>query len=150
MARQLGYGGLANTGSGSGAYGATSADMVVEVLLSNISADTDAECGVTFRLTDGSNFYAAYVDDGDNLLHLAKFAAASETTIATAAWTPADTAEIRVIVQQDRIRVWLNHILLIDEIDSTYLTPVKAGLFSRSTTAVRYSAFLAQMLSEVP
>src|SRR5690349_23103844 len=80
------------------------ADMVVEVNLTNLSADVDAECGVSFRLQDTSNFLAAYVDKGDSLTHLSSFTAGVEASIATAAWTPADSAEIRVIAQSNRLR----------------------------------------------
>ena len=146
---RLGYGGLANTGAGSGAFGASYADMAVLVQLSNLSADSDEECGVSFRKTDASNFLCAYVDDGDNLLHLSRFDAGAETSIATAAWTPANTAEILVIAQQDRIRVWLDYVLRIDATCSSFLTAATAGLFSRSTTAVKFGPFYAQMLSEV-
>ena len=124
-------------------------DMVVEVSLSNLSGDTDEECGVAFRLADTSNFLAAYVDDGDNLVHLSSFAAGAETSIATAAWTPADTAEIRVICQQERIRVWVDRVLLIDAESPLYLAEQRAGMFSRSTTVVKFSDFYAQLLSEV-
>ena len=146
---RLGYGGLANTGAGTGGFGASHADMAVMVQLANISADTDAECGVNFRQVDTSNFLAAYVDDGDNLLHLSRFDAGAETSIATAAWTPADTAELLVIAQQDRIRVWLDYVLRIDATEGAFLTAGRAGLFSRSTTAVRFRPFYAQLLSEV-
>lgn len=129
-------------------FGALSSysDMVVEVQLSNLSGDTDEECGVSFRLVDTSNFLAAYVDDGDNLVHLSKFEAGVETSIATAAWTPADTAEIRVLAQASRLRVWVDFKLVIDETDATFNTATRAGLFSRSTTAVLFENFYAQGL----
>lgn len=121
-------------------------DMVVEVQLSNLSGDTDEECGVVFRFANTDNFLAAYVDAGDNLVHLAKFETGSETDIATFAWTPADTAEIRVIAQGDRLRVWVNFVMVIDEEDATFNTATRAGLFSRSTTAVLFENFYAQGL----
>lgn len=134
------------TTAGFGALLGDSADMVVEVQLSNLSADSDEECGVCFRKQDSSNFLAAYVDDGDDLVHLSKFESGVETSIATFAWTPADTAELRVIAQDDRIRVWLDFKLVIDTEDATFNTAVRAGLFSRSTTAVLFGAFYAQSL----
>lgn len=128
------------------AFAGPSEDMVVEVQLSNLSGDTDEECGVVFRLVDTANFLAAYVDDGDNLVHLSKFESGAETSIATAAWSPADTAEIRVIAQWDRLRVWVDFKLAIDEVDSAHALGSHAGLFSRSTTAVLFGAFYAQSL----
>lgn len=132
-------------------FGALSliADMVVEVSLSNLSGDTDEECGVVFRLGNATNFLAAYVDDGDNLVHLSAFEGGVERSIATAAWTPADTAEIRVICQQERIRVWVDRVLLIDVEDSWLVYANRAGLFSRSTAVAKFSDFYAQLLSEV-
>jgi hypothetical protein len=121
-------------------------DMVVEVSLSNLGGDTDEECGVTFRLSNASNFLAAYVDDGDNLVHLSKFVAGVETSIATAAWSPADTAEIRAVCQDNRIRVWVDRKLAIDALDATHDGNERAGLFSRSTTAVPFKNFYAQGL----
>lgn len=119
---------------------------VIEVQLSNLSGDSGEECGVCFRKTDSSNFLTAYVDDGDNLVHLSKFEAGAETSIATAAWTAADTAELRVICQGSRIRVWVDRKLVIDATDSTFQDQVNAGLFSRSTTAVLFGAFYAQAI----
>lgn len=112
--------------------------MVVEVQLSNLSADTDEECGVIFRANDSDNCFAAYLDDGDDLVHLSKFVAG--------AWTPSDTAELRVIAQSSRIRVWVDFILRIDTTDSSFSSSTKAGLFSRSTTVVNFANFYAQGL----
>ena len=134
---------------GFGDLSLNSVDMVAEVSLSNLSGDTDEECGVAFRLVDTSNFLAAYVDDGDNLVHLSAFEGGVERSIATAAWTPADTAEIRVICQSDRIRVWVDHVMLIDVEDGWLVYANRAGLYSRSTAVAKYSDFYAQLLSEV-
>ena len=122
------------------------ADMVVEISLSNIAADTDAEVGVNFRKLDASNFLAAYVDDGDNLVHLAKFLAGVETTLGTAAWTPADTAEIRVLAQSDRLRVEVDRVLKLDVTEADLADNARAGLFSRSTTVVLFKDFYAEGL----
>jgi hypothetical protein len=120
--------------------------MVAEVSLSNLSADTDEECGLVYRGMDGSNFWAAYVDDGDDLVHLSKFGSGIEYSVATASWTPADTAEIRAIAQADRHRVWVDQKLVIDVQDPTLNTGTKAGLFSRSTTVVKFSDAYAEGL----
>lgn len=121
-------------------------DMVCEVNLSNITGDTDAEVGLVFRAKDTSNFMAAYIDDGDDLVHLASFVAGSEATIATAAWTRSDTAELRVIVQRYRIRVWVDFELVIDATSTLNLTGGSAGLFSRSTAVVTFDDFYAEGL----
>lgn len=130
-----------------GYYQVAASDMVVEVQLANLDSDADAECGVCFRLEDTSNFLCAYVDKGDSLLHLSKVVADTETSIATASWTPAATAEMRVIAQGSRLRVWLDFALLIDTTDDTFQDAAKAGLFSRNTTVVQFKNFYAQGLT---
>lgn len=148
IAHGLGFGGGPwwLTTLGFGDLDAAAFDGVIEVQLSNLSGDSDEECGVCFRKTDTSNFLAAYVDDGDNLVHLSKFEAGVETSIATAAWTAADTAELRVICQGSRLRVWVDRKLVIDATDSTFQDQVNAGLFSRSTAVVLYENFYAQAI----
>ena len=69
--------------------------------------------------------------------------------MATAAWTPAETVESRVICQEERIRVWVDHVLVIDVEDGWLVYANRAGLFSRSTTVAKFSDFYAQLLTEV-
>ena len=110
-----------------------SADMVVEISLANLSADTNEQCGVVFRLADTSNYLYAIVDDGNNIVQLGKVVATAFTSLATAAWTATDTAEIRVIAQGNRIRVWVDRKLYIDTTDATHNTETEAGLFGFNT-----------------
>ena len=125
---------------------AVSADMVVEVSLSNLDGDTDEECGVVYRGVDQAHFWAAYVSDSDNLIHLSKFIAGVETSVATYAWTPAATAELRVIAQETRHRVWVDRLLAIDTEDGDLRYGNRAGQFSRGTTAVLFEDFHARRI----
>jgi hypothetical protein len=119
-------------------------DVVVETRISGLTGS--AEAGVVARLQDTNNFLAAYVDRGDSLVHLALFAAGVETTVATAAWTPSATAEVRMICQGERVRVWVDRVLRIDTTVSQHVTMDRAGLFARGSTATRFDDFYAQAL----
>jgi hypothetical protein len=119
-------------------------DVVVETRISSLTGS--AEAGVVARLQDTSNFIAAYVDRGDSLVHLALFAAGVETTVATAAWAPSATAEVRMICQGERVRVWVDRVLRIDATVSQLITLDRAGLFARGSTATRFDDFYAQAL----
>ena len=48
------------------------------------------------------------------------------------------SAEIRVIVQGDRHRVWYNRRLLIDAVDSALNTVTDVGLYAKGSTATRF------------
>lgn len=136
-----------NTGAGENYFvieslddaGSNPAKMVV-------TASVPIECGVVYRGVDQGNYWAAYVDAGDNLIHLSKFVGGVEESVATYAWTPADTAEIRVIAQANRHRVWVDRLLAIDEEDGDLNYGNLAGLFSRSTTAVLFDNWYAEGL----
>jgi hypothetical protein len=119
-------------------------DVVVETRISSLTGS--AEAGVVARLQDTNNFIAAYVDRGDSLVHLALFVNGVETTVATAAWTPSATAEVRMICQGERVRVWVDRVLRIDATVSQYVTMDRAGLFARGSTATRFDDFYAQAL----
>lgn len=112
--------------------GAAVADMVVEVSLAAIG--TGDEVGVVFRYTDANNQYRAYVDKGDNKVHLEKNVAGVVTELSAPAYTVGTTAEMRVIIQGTRIRVWVDGKLYIDTTDSALATGTKAGLFARNAS----------------
>ena len=129
--------------------GAPNRDMVIEVNLSNLTAAAGEECGFSYRrLTSGLDFWAVYVDTGDNLLHLSRFAGTTEYSMATAAWTYSATAELRGIVQAKRHRVWVDGVQRIDFTDDGALNDGKgAGMFSRNATAVLFDELYAEGLS---
>ena len=108
--------------------------MVVEVSLASISGDADALVGVCYRKLDTSNYLAAYVDKATSKVRLDKVVAGVVTNLVNIAWTPADTAEVRVIVQGTRHRVWVDGRLYIDTTDSTHSTRTKAGLYAKNAS----------------
>ncbi|MBA4181990.1 MAG: hypothetical protein C0506_15470 [Anaerolinea sp.] len=124
-----------------------SVDMVVEVQLSNLAADADAECGVNYRHTDANNYWRAYVDKGSSEVILEKVVAGVVTEVASPAWTPADAAEMRVIAQEDRHRVWVDRKVVIDTADDEQANAANAGLMSRNTTVVLFGNFAAQRIN---
>jgi hypothetical protein len=111
--------------------GAGVADMVVEVSLAAIG--TGDEVGVTFRKTDASNYYNAYVDKGSNEVIVEKNVAGVVTELASPAFTVGTAHEIRVIIQSTRIRVWVDRYLYVDTTDSALTTGTKAGLWFRNS-----------------
>lgn len=122
------------------------ANCVCEVSLSNMSADTDEEVGLIYRHADASNYWRVYVDDGTDEVILEKVVAGVVTELSSPAWTPTDTAELRVIAQGNRHRVWLDRKLVIDVTDAALNTNTRAGLFSRSTTVVDFDDYYGQGL----
>jgi len=123
-----------------------SADCVVEVSLSNMSADTDEEVGLVYRYADGSNYWRAYLDDGSNEIILEKVVAGVVTELASPAWTPTDTAELQVIVQGNRHRVRVDRKWVIDVTDAALAANTKVGLFSRNTTVVDFDDLYSEGL----
>ena len=122
-------------------------DMVVEVQLSNLAADADAECGVTYRHTDANNYWRAYVDKGSSEVILEKVIGGAVTEVASPAWTATDAAEMRVITQATRHRVWVDRRVVIDTTDEDQANASNAGLMSRNTTVVLFENFYAQRLN---
>ncbi len=80
------------------------------------------------------------------LSRLEKVVAGAVTSIKTAPWTPTDTAELRVICQGNRHRVWVDFKLVIDELDAALIAATKVGLFSRNTTVVQFDDWYSQAL----
>ncbi len=115
--------------------GALAFDQVVEVSLSGL-VGTDVKAGIAFGYIDANNHYRAYVDRASTgTLYLTKMVAGVETTITSVAWVEAAAAEIRVIKQNERIRVWLNGILEIDADDTAHNTGTKIGLYAANALA---------------
>lgn len=112
--------------------GASITDQVIEVSLAAIG--TGDEVGVVFRYADANNQYRAYVDKGSNEVILEKNVAGVVTEISSPAYTVGTTAEIRVINQGTRIRVWVDRKLYIDTTDSGLSAGTKVGLFARNAS----------------
>jgi hypothetical protein len=119
-------------------------NMDIEVSLSNMASDTDEVCGGVYRYFDASNYWYAAVDDNLNVLKLVKVVAGTPTTVASVAWTATDTAELRVLVQGNRHRVWRDRTMLIDATDAAHNTRTKCGLISVSTATCDFANFYGQ------
>ncbi len=123
------------------------ADHVVEVSLGNIAADANASVGTCYRKSDTSNYLRAYVDKGSGRVKLDKVVAAVVTNLAQPVWTATDTAEVRVITQGNRHRVWVDRALVIDVTDAFNNTATKVGLFALNASGtVTFDDFYAQGL----
>lgn len=120
-------------------------NQVVEATMNNIGA-TD-EVGVVFGYVDASNQYRAYLDHDNDELVLEKNVATTVTEIARVAFTVGSGHEIAVLRQGDRIRVYVDFALWIDEEDSSLATGTKAGLFARNASGTTtFDDFYAQGL----
>ena len=110
--------------------GALAFDHVAEVSLAAIG--TGDEVGLAVRYTDANNHYRAYLDKGSNEVILEKIVGGVVTEIASPAYTVGTTAELRVIVQGKRFRVWVGRRLYIDSEDTALNTGTKVGLWARN------------------
>lgn len=105
-------------------------DQVVEVQLSEIG--TGDEVGVVFRYEDANNYSRVYVDKGSNEVIHEHVKAGVATEISSPAYTVGTSGEIRVIVQDHRVRAWVNRRLYIDNTDTTMWLGNRVGLFARN------------------
>lgn len=123
-----------------------SGNMVVRCALSNLDSDANVQAGVQFRHVDGSNYWLAYVDADNEIVVLAKVVATTFSVVDSHAWTAAATAEIEVRAIGNRIRVYLDGVVRIDEVDSALNTATNAGLFSNNSATHLYDDFIAEAL----
>lgn len=120
-------------------------DQVIEVQLAAIG--TGDEVGVVFRYADADNQYRVYLDKGSNEVILEKNVATTITEISSPAYTVGTTAELKVIIQSTRIRVWVDGLLYIDTTDSGLSAGTKVGLFARNAdSTTTFNEFYAQGL----
>lgn len=131
----------------------TSANLVAECSLSNMSADTDEQVGLCYRYLDTNNYWIAIVQQSANVIKIEKKVSGVTTGLASVAWTPVDTAELRVVVRGNDHRMWVNRKLVIGGSSSTGLitdaalnTRTKAGFYSAATTVVDFDNVYAQGL----
>lgn len=117
-------------------------DMAVQVGWSALGSG--AKAGVVYRYVDSSNYCRAYVDYDAGKVVCEKVVSGSASTIDTAAWTPAATAEVLVIAQGERHRVWVDFRMAIDATDVTHRRATRAGLFAEGATASRCADFRAE------
>jgi hypothetical protein len=121
------------------------ADQVVEVQLAAIAAGD--EVGVVMRKTDASNYYRAYLDKGSNEVILEKVVAGAVTELSSPAFTVGTSHEIKAMVQDTRLRVWVDRHLYIDTTDAALAAGSKAGLMARNASGTAtFSNFYSQGL----
>lgn len=109
-----------------------SEDQVVEVQLTNIAAGD--EVGVVFRFASATDYSRAYVDKGSNEVVLEHVIGGAATEVASPAYTVGTSAEMRVMVQGHRVRVWVDRRLYIDEEDPLAWLGARVGLFARNAS----------------
>lgn len=96
-------------------------DVVVEVQISNMAGGGSNEwCGVVYRWVDDNNFYLAAVFDQFDTVGILKCVAGTFSTVVDSAWTPTTSAELRLIAQGDRHRLYLDGKLVADADDSEH------------------------------
>lgn len=122
-----------------------SSDLIAEVSLSNMSSDDNEQVGLLYRFVDSDNYWIAIVQqDIDSVIIAKKVAGIS--TVYSAAYTPADTAELRVIVQGDRHRFFVNERFVLEVSDSDLNDATKVGFYSANTTTVDFNNVYAEAI----
>ena len=123
-------------------------DQVAEVQLAGLTGGgSNEQNGVVLRYTDDDNLIRAYVDDQFNVVALVKVVASAATVLDDPAWTPTTTAEIKAIVQDDRVRVWVDRKLVIDETDASLPSGTKVGIYANNASGTEFDNFYAQGLN---
>lgn len=112
----------------------------------SLSLASASEAGIVYRYTDSSNYWRAYIDGPAETVKLTKRVAGVETLVSSAQWTPKATAELRVIWQGTRHRVWIDGKIYIDTTDSALGSNTKAGLYSKSSTGHTFDDFYSEGL----
>ena len=139
--------------AGAGMYHVTLGDLgvtdqVVEVQLSNLTGGgSNEQNGVVLRYVDTDNLIRCYVDDQFNVVAAVKVVGGAATVLADPAWTPTTSGEIRAIVQDDRVRVWLNRKLVIDETDATLPAGTVVGIYANNADGTKFENYYGQGLN---
>lgn len=115
-------------------------DQVVETQISGMAGNDEA--GITFRYESPLNHYRAYVDHGSSEVVLEAVVGGVVTEIASPAWVPTAFVEMRAIIQDTRIRVWVGRRKYIDTTDGSWAAGYRAGLFARNASGTaRFNHF---------
>lgn len=124
-------------------------DQVGGVLLSDIGAGDEA--GMVFRYRDANNWYRFYVDAGSNEAILERSIEGTVTELSSPAYTVGTAAELRYIAQAERVRCYVDDLLLIDTEDAPVFAGTKAGLFARNASGTtKFNEYYAQGLNGAP
>jgi hypothetical protein len=105
-------------------------DHVVEVTLTDIGAGD--EVGLVARYVDANNQYRVYLDKGSNEVILEKNIGGSMTELSSPAFTVGTSHDLRLMVQGNRFRVWVDRELVIDTTDASLNTGTSVGLLARN------------------
>jgi hypothetical protein len=103
-------------------------------------------CGVVYRYTDASNLYRAQIDRANRQVQLVRRVAGTDTVVERVPWVPESSAELRVIVQGVRHRVYLNGSSLpcIDTIeDRGVMTGSSVGIYGENSISMGFVRFAA-------
>lgn len=122
-----------------------SEDQVVEVQLSEIGAGD--EVGVVFHYDSAANYSRAYLDKGSNEVIFEHVIGGVATELSSPAYTVGTSAELRVIVQDHRVRVWVDRRMYIDAEDGTGWLGSRVGLFARNASGTtKFTNFHARAI----
>ena len=129
-------------------------DLVTEVDLAALTAaEATAIGGLIYRYSNTSNYWAAYIDKSAGQIKLVKTVAGVATTVASAAYTLPDNAEMQVIVQGNRHRVRIRDSTTrmgktyLDATDSALNSNTKCGVILNNTSTITLEDYFAEGLN---
>lgn len=125
--------------------GSGATDQIAEVSLAAIGAGD--EVGLVLRYTDASNQIRVYLDKGSNEVIAEKNVATVVTELASPAFAVGTSHELRAMVQDTRLRVWVDRVPYIDVTTAPTGAATKAGLFARNASGTTtFDDFYGQSL----
>ena len=125
----------------------TRTDCIVEASLGLTSFEATGRIGLIWRFTDTSNYWRAYIENDGDLIVLAKVVAGVTTIVSSVAYTLGTTAEMRVVVQGNRHRVFVDRKLYIDQTDSALNAQTRVGMYCLNTVLGTWDNFYAIALN---
>ncbi len=129
------------------ANGLPGKDQMVKCTFTGLGvAGSTFVCGVVYRYTDASNLYRAQIDRANRQVQLVRRVAGTDTVVERVPWVPESSAELRVIVQGVRHRVYLNGSSLpcIDTIeDRGVMTGSSVGIYGENSISMGFVRFAA-------
>lgn len=129
------------------ANGLPGKDQMVKCTFTGLGvAGSTFVCGVVYRYTDSSNLYRAQIDRANRQVQLVRRVAGTDTVVERVPWVPESSAELRVIVQGVRHRVYLNGSSLpcIDTIeDRGVMTGSSVGIYGENSISMGFVRFAA-------
>ena len=112
------------------------ADGAFELSLSGLT--TSGIHGIVYRYADDNNYLHAFVNQNVQEITLRKVVAGVVSTLAYFSRPRTTTAEMRVLVQGTRHRVWVDRKLWIDVTDGDLAANTKAGIYTLGNAAARF------------